>query len=53
MQSKTGVTIEDVRGLISPPNSFLCEVGANKYSLQFLKHSISDLNSGKEYFTFR
>ena len=53
MQSKTGVTVEDVRALSSPPSSFLCEVGANKYSLQFLNHSISDHSSGKEYFSFR
>lgn len=53
MQSKTGVSISEVRNMNQPADTFLCEVGANHYALQFLNHSIEDYNSGQVYFTFR
>jgi hypothetical protein len=53
MQSKSGVTLNEVRNLKKPAETFLCEVGANHYSLQFLEHSISNNDNGKEYFSFR
>ena len=53
MLSKTGVSLDEVRHMNEPASTFLCEVGANHYALQFLNHSIEDHDSGEVFFTFR
>ena len=53
MNTKSSVTVEDVRSMKQPAKTFLCEVGANHYAIQFLQHSIEVYSSGTVLFSFR
>lgn len=53
MHPKSPVTLEEVRQMTTPAKTFLCQVGANHYAVQFLRHTIADLATQAIYFHFR
>ena len=50
---KPSPSVADVRQMTKPASSFLCEIGGNKYALQFLEHSIWSEDEKERYFTFQ